>query len=491
MRTLAFLLTLLALVSCPSAYAGGSPILAPNLNSNVTGTAGTGGNSGHAGLDVNLIGGTISGAANVSAVGAPIPSFAGMGGYSNAGGNLEPAFVDSAGNQSVDIEHYLGAAFSASNAPSCRLTNGTSYVDPTQIRALTSADIVSAVESGAWNITNITGTISLPTGASTSANQSTEITSLGTIATNSVTQATAANQTAVQGTVGAGTAATKSELVSAIYNSSPITLTTGQGAALQSDASGYLKVNLAAGSAGSNASVSTTGTAVPGSATYLGVKNGANMVAITQGAATTANSIPVNIASDQTVTTTDAADGSSTGGTAGTKSAMAGGLYNTSLPTLTTGQQAAIQLDSNGRQIMGTSAATIGSVKITDGTNIPGVAPASTAPVATQPALVVSVSQNSPGLKPSIALTGSGSGAAATVSTVVTLTAPSNAIGFILQNLDTSTANIRWAVGRTASATLGQQAQPGRDTGFVPIGANVSICAESGTQNYDVQWIAQ
>jgi hypothetical protein len=58
-------------------------------------------------------------------------------------------------------------------------------------------------------------------------------------------------------------------------------------------------------------------------------------------------------------------------------------------------------------------------------------------------------------------------------------------------NLDTSTANIRWAVGRTASATLGQQAQPGRDTGFVPIGANVSICAESGTQNYDVQWIAQ
>lgn len=93
--------------------------------------------------------------------------------------------------------------------------------------------------------------------------------------------------------------------------------------------------------------------------------------------------------------------------------------------------------------------------------------------------------------KTPINLTGSGSSAGSTVSTVATLTAPSNAIGFVLMNLDVSTANIRWAVGRTASTTLGQQLQPGRDTGFVPIGANVSIIAESGTQTYDVQWIAQ
>ena len=90
-----------------------------------------------------------------------------------------------------------------------------------------------------------------------------------------------------------------------------------------------------------------------------------------------------------------------------------------------------------------------------------------------------------------ISATGSGSAAAATVSTVATLTAPSNAVGFILMNLTASTTNLRWAVGRTASATLGQQLQPGRDTGFVPIGANISIVAESGTVTYDVQWIAQ
>lgn len=47
--------------------------------------------------------------------------------------------------------------------------------------------------------------------------------------------------------------------------------------------------------------------------------------------------------------TSDLADGSVSGGTAGTKSIMIGGQYNTTLPTLTNGQQAAIQIDSNGR----------------------------------------------------------------------------------------------------------------------------------------------
>jgi|GEM_PF-4763167 len=47
------------------------------------------------------------------------------------------------------------------------------------IRDLTSAsDSVAAVQSGTWNINDISGTISLPTGAATSANQATEITAL-------------------------------------------------------------------------------------------------------------------------------------------------------------------------------------------------------------------------------------------------------------------------------------------------------------------------
>lgn len=105
--------------------------------------------------------------------------------------------------------------------------------------------------------------------------------------------------------------------------------------------------------------------------------------------------------------------------------------------------------------------------------------------------VVISSDQSAVATKAPVNTTGSGSGSGATVSTVTTLTAPSNAVGFILMNLDTSTANIRWAVGRTASTTLGQQLQPGRDSGFVPVGANVSVIAESGTQNIDIQWVSQ
>jgi hypothetical protein len=43
--------------------------------------------------------------------------------------------------------------------------------------------------------------------------------------------------------------------------------------------------------------------------------------------------------------------GSFTGGTAATNSEAVGGVYNSTLPTLTNGQQAAEQLDANGRQI--------------------------------------------------------------------------------------------------------------------------------------------
>lgn len=51
--------------------------------------------------------------------------------------------------------------------------------------------------------------------------------------------------------------------------------------------------------------------------------------------------------------TSDLADGSVTGGTAGTKSLLAGAVYTSSLPTLTTGQQVGLQVDSSGRLLVG------------------------------------------------------------------------------------------------------------------------------------------
>lgn len=65
--------------------------------------------------------------------------------------------------------------------------DGSGVVQPVSatnldIRDLSSAsDSVAAAQSGTWNITNVSGTVSLPAGAATAANQSTEIASLASI----------------------------------------------------------------------------------------------------------------------------------------------------------------------------------------------------------------------------------------------------------------------------------------------------------------------
>lgn len=85
---------------------------------------------------------------------------------------------------------------------------------------------------------------------------------------------------------------------------------------------------------------------------------------------------------------------------------------------------------------------------------------------------------------------GSQTNAALTATTASTATVPANAVGFIVQAPDSNTDSIRWRVGGTASTTAGMQLQPGRDSGFVPVSANVSICAvASGTNGYEIQWI--
>lgn len=87
------------------------------------------------------------------------------------------------------------------------------------------------------SITNISGTISLPTGASTSANQATEITSLGTIATNTgslVTLQTAGN--ASLASIDAGVPAALGQTTMA--NSMPVTIASNQSALAISSASG-------------------------------------------------------------------------------------------------------------------------------------------------------------------------------------------------------------------------------------------------------------
>lgn len=169
---------------------------------------------------------------------------------------------------------------------------------------------------------------------------------------------------------------------------------------LQTDASGNLLVNVNAGAITVlNPSVSPTGAAVPADATFVGVQNGANLVGLTEGQATMANSLPVVIASNQSA--------------------------------------------------------------------VPVSIAAIPAPV------------NS-----------NGSFAGASISVATTISAPANAVGFLLEWDSANTDFGRWCDSNTtASATVGMKLEAGRDTGYLPMSHNLSICPNSGTQAYTIQWV--
>ncbi|MGH7750600.1 MAG: hypothetical protein ACREQ5_38385, partial [Candidatus Dormibacteria bacterium] len=154
------------------------------------------------------------------------------------------------------------------------------------------------------------------------------------------------------------------------------------------DASGFLKVNVVAGSAG-NAAASATGAAAPADADYLGASDGTNLqgllvessgsknlrVAVYNGA----NEQPAgdavgraiyglltdgtNTAAVKAASTAPAATdpavvaaispnnptyGTKAAGTAATQAELVGGVYSTTAPAPTTGQQVALQVDSAG-----------------------------------------------------------------------------------------------------------------------------------------------
>jgi len=75
------------------------------------------------------------------------------------------------------------------------------------------------------------------------------------------------------------------------------------------------------------------------------------------GQATMANSLPVTMASDQSALSTTATGNVASGATDSGNPVKAGGVYNSTEPTLTTGQRGDIQLDANGNQIVAGSVA--------------------------------------------------------------------------------------------------------------------------------------
>jgi len=263
--------------------------------------------------------------------------------------------TDIAGNTNVDLQYYMGSAVSATNPIVFTLSDGLNTLNRS-ISAYGTAPVGTAVQGVNAYITN-------------------------------------------------------NPEISAIYNSTPPTLSNGQQSPLQLDMNGNLKISGTISAV--NFSVSGTGFSFPAYATYVGgavttsspTYNTGNLgalslttagalridgsgvtqpvsqvggpwtqnlteiggSAIALGQTTMSASIPVTIASNQSALsvtqgtspwvvsqsstpwlTSDAADGSVAGGTAGTKSMLAGGVYNSTLPTLTNGQQASLQLDSAG-----------------------------------------------------------------------------------------------------------------------------------------------
>lgn len=112
-----------------------------------------------------------------------------------------------------------------------------------------------------FNINNIVGTISLPTGAATSANQTTEIASLQLI-DNPV------------GPVSAGTAGTASFLIGGVFNTALPTLTNTQQAAIQVDSSGRIITSPSKSSVDNNGS----GTIAALNGTVVATTNGCSSV---------------------------------------------------------------------------------------------------------------------------------------------------------------------------------------------------------------------
>lgn len=201
-----------------------------------------------------------------------------------------------------------------------------------------------------------------------------------------------------------GTAASKSDLAGMVYTAAGISIADGQQAAIQSDSTGHLLTNTTGTVAVSNfpstqpisgtvtaneggapwtqsivqggntATVSAAGALkVDGSASTQPISGtvvanagtgnfnviqatGTNLHTVVDSGALTANIGTTNgLALDATVSTVQ---GSVAGGTAGTKSGLAGGVYNTSAPTLTNGQQVALQLNVSGSLKTDSSATT-------------------------------------------------------------------------------------------------------------------------------------
>lgn len=247
----------------------------------------------------------------------------------------------------------------------------------------------------------------------------------------------------------------------------------------------------------SNPSVSSTGSAVPASGTYVGMNVGGNLTGLTG----TANGLkvdgsavtqPVSAASLPLPTgaaTSAKQPALGTAGSASTDVITVQGIA--SMTALKVDGSAVTQPVSAASLPLPTGAATSAN-QTTGNTSLASIdgklaSLGQKTMAGSEPVVIASDQSAIPTAAP---INSNGSASSTTVSTAATITKPANAVGFILQNDAASTDYIRWCdANSTASTTVGSVLQPGQDTGYVPMSKNLSVCAHSGTQNYNIQWV--
>jgi hypothetical protein len=216
---------------------------------------------------------------------------------------------------------------------------------------------VSAIQSGTWNVNNISGTVSLPTGASTSALQTTGNSSLSSIDTKipalgqalmtaSVPVVIASNQSAipVSGTVTVVNASVSTT------GSSPPGSATFMGAAVTTSSPAYTTGQMSA------LSLSTIGALRTDQTSWFG------STAPTIGQKSMANSIPVVFPSDQTISVTTAPSSSIAGfnqGDVTTAATTQTVVRSTAYTEQTTNAQRSIVSSSALDTALGTGARTV------------------------------------------------------------------------------------------------------------------------------------
>jgi hypothetical protein len=171
----------------------------------------------------------------VSMASAPLPTGAATAANQTTLGAQTTKINDGTNTAAVTASSALKVDGSAVTQP----VSGTVTVTQatgTNLHAVIDSGTVSATQSGTWNITNISGTVSLPTGASTSALQTTGNTSLSNIDTN--TSALALSQgTSITSKLG--------PMIQAEATTNPPTYTTATINPLTTTTAGGLRVDLA------------------------------------------------------------------------------------------------------------------------------------------------------------------------------------------------------------------------------------------------------